>query len=249
VVEVVTRLVVLIALLFGFGAILMVAIHRRRPSLSGNVRADWIKYTVFAGIITGVIAVAELGRVWTALLFVALSLYGSLELVRHLHLSFLRQMLITVLCATLVAFLLAHLLMLPSSDWLPRFVFGFVVVAVTDSYSQLWGRLLGRHRLCPNLSPNKTWEGLGGGFVAAVISAWRLGFLIPHTSVFNLLAAGGMIALVATVGDLMFSAAKRLLQIKDFSNLLPGHGGLLDRFDSLVVAAPCIYWIDRLILR
>jgi phosphatidate cytidylyltransferase len=245
----VSRLVVLFALLFGFGAILMALIHRRRFGQSTNVRADWIKYTVFAGIITGVIAVAELGRVWTALLFAALALYGSLELARHMHLSPLRRMLITVLCATLVAILLAHLLMLPSSTWLPRFVFGFVVVAVTDSYSQLWGRLLGRHRLCPNLSPNKTWEGLLCGFVTAVVSAWMLGFLIPHTSVIKLMAAGGGIALIATVGDLMFSATKRLLRIKDFSNLLPGHGGVLDRFDSLVVAAPCIYWIDRLILR
>jgi len=242
-------LVILLSLLFLFGAILMMLIHRYRPDNATSVRGDWLKYAVFAGIVTGVIAVAALGRIWTAVLLASLALYGSLELGRHLRLSRLQRMLIIVLCTALIALLLAHLLMLQSSSWPDRFVFGFVIVAVTDSYSQLWGRLLGRHRFCPTLSPHKTWEGLGGGLVTATVCAWLMGFLFPNTTVSHLIAAGTLIAMAAGAGDLGFSAVKRFLRIKDFSNLLPGHGGVLDRFDSLVIAAPCIYWIDRLVLR
>ena len=243
------RLLITLTLLFAFGATLMLLIHRLRCPWSERVRDDWLKYAVFAGVVTGVIAVAGLGRIWTAFMLGLLSVYGSLELTRHLRLSILRRCLITGFCTIALSLLLAHLLLLHFSAWDQRFVFGFVMVAITDSFSQLWGRLLGRHRLCPVLSPNKTWEGLCGGFLTAIVGARLFGFLLPRVASRELILAGALIALVATSGDLLFSAAKRSLRIKDFSNLLPGHGGLLDRFDSLVIAAPCIYWIDRLMLK
>jgi phosphatidate cytidylyltransferase len=238
----------MMSLLFGCGALLMVLIHRLHSGQPGTVRADWVKYAVFAGVVISVISVAAWGSLGTALLLAWLAVHGSWELARHLRLSSVRNMLVTTVCSIVVGLLLAHLLMLDASGWWARFVFGFVIVAVTDSFSQLWGRLIGRHRLCPNLSPHKTWEGLCGGMVTAMISTGLLGFLLPGIATPRLMIAGALIALAAIAGDLIFSVVKRLQKIKDFSNLLPGHGGVLDRFDSLVAAAPCIYWIDRLML-
>ncbi len=119
------------------------------------------------------------------------------------------------------------------------------MVALTDSFAQLWGRLLGRRRLCPRLSPGKTWAGFLGGLISASVGALLFGFLLAESPSSLLVVAGALVALTATAGDLLFSAVKRWLRIKDFSTLLPQHGGLLDRFDSLIVTAPVFFWISR----
>jgi phosphatidate cytidylyltransferase len=116
-----------------------------------------------------------------------------------------------------------------------------------DSFSQLWGRLLGKRPLCPRLSPGKTVEGLVGGGLTTVAVAAALGPLLLGHSPVPMAGLGALTAAGAVVGDLAFSWIKRRAGLKDFSSALPGHGGVLDRFDSLVVGAPVFFW-SRLVL-
>ncbi len=112
------------------------------------------------------------------------------------------------------------------------------IVALGDTAALYAGSRLGRRKLAPTVSPNKTWEGSAAGFTTAVVvtagwSLWRLGELDVR-----LLAVGALTALAAQVGDLVESMIKRGAGIKDSGNLLPGHGGMLDRVDALLFAAP-----------
>lgn len=105
------------------------------------------------------------------------------------------------------------------------------------------GRTLGKHKLAPRVSPGKTWEGLGGGLALALLVAATWGILDPDLvarwhGYETLLAVSGFIVLVSVVGDLAESLQKRMAQVKDSGRLFPGHGGVLDRIDSLLAAAP-----------
>ena len=118
------------------------------------------------------------------------------------------------------------------------------VTFATDTGAYAVGRLIGSHRMAPRISPGKTWEGFAGGYVAGIAAAVAIPFALdldPTPVVLALIAATLPVAAVA--GDLAESALKRRIGVKDTSGLLPGHGGLLDRMDSLLFAGPCLYWI------
>jgi phosphatidate cytidylyltransferase len=116
----------------------------------------------------------------------------------------------------------------------------------TDTGAYAVGRLVGRHRMAPSISPGKTWEGAAGGLVfggaALCGAAWLLELpLSPLAGAVMALA----VPVAAEAGDLLESAIKRRIEVKDMSRLLPGHGGLLDRLDSLLLAGPSLYWLIR----
>ena len=121
-------------------------------------------------------------------------------------------------------------------------LFTLLVTSAVDTGAYLVGKSLGRHKLAPEVSPGKTWEGSVGGFVAGVLVAAGLGFLLNLPLAFAV-TAGVLIGLVSQLGDLSKSAIKREIGIKDFGTLIPGHGGVLDRFDSLLFTAPTVYWL------
>jgi phosphatidate cytidylyltransferase len=105
----------------------------------------------------------------------------------------------------------------------------------------LWGKMFGRHKVVPRVSPNKTWEGLLGGVATTLALAVLLApWLTPFTR-WQALGAGAIIGVGGFVGDVVVSALKRDLGIKDSGNLLPGHGGMLDRIDSLLYTAPLFF--------
>jgi len=120
-------------------------------------------------------------------------------------------------------------------------------VFATDTGAYAIGRTFGRHHMAPKISPKKTWEGAVGGYVFGAAAAVATSLLLlkeqPANEVVALIAIAGPVA--AMIGDLVESALKRRLNVKDVSNLLPGHGGFLDRLDSLLFAGPWIYWIVR----
>lgn len=104
-----------------------------------------------------------------------------------------------------------------------------------------WGKLFGRHKILPSVSPKKTWEGFLGGFFTTMAVAGLVGpYLTPMNAYWSLLA-GAIIAVAGFLGDVTLSATKRDLGVKDASNLIPGHGGILDRVDSLIYAAPVFF--------
>ena len=120
----------------------------------------------------------------------------------------------------------------------PGFVIWLLVaVAFADTGAYFAGRRFGRRKLAPKVSPNKTWEGLAGGGVAVCVCAAVGAQVLPGT-LLAWLGAGFVVLLFAVIGDLFESVLKRLRGVKDSGNLLPGHGGALDRIDGVLAAAP-----------
>ncbi|NSW83641.1 MAG: phosphatidate cytidylyltransferase [Syntrophothermus sp.] len=120
-------------------------------------------------------------------------------------------------------------------------VFGITWASDTGAY--LAGRLLGKHKLAPMISPNKTWEGALGGFCLSMLVAAGIGCLSFSPGFSLLLGAAGSIC--AQVGDLVLSAMKRHFGVKDSGQIIPGHGGVLDRFDSFMWVLPVVYYFFK----
>jgi phosphatidate cytidylyltransferase len=117
-----------------------------------------------------------------------------------------------------------------------------IVVVSTDTGAYVSGLLLGKHKMAPRISPKKTWEGFAGSLVAAQIASFLVGWLLlGNLPILDRVLFGFILALTATVGDLVESLIKRDLGIKDISNWLPGHGGFLDRLDSVLPSAAAAY--------
>ena len=133
--------------------------------------------------------------------------------------------------------LLAH-----EKDGLARIFTLVVLVSCNDTFAYISGVLFGKHPLAPQISPKKTWEGLVGSIVATTIgSALVFQFALNHTWWIG--AGIGLVAVVtATCGDLIESAVKRDLAIKDMGTMLPGHGGILDRIDSVLFTGPAVWF-------
>jgi phosphatidate cytidylyltransferase len=124
-----------------------------------------------------------------------------------------------------------------------------ILIACNDTFAYFAGIIFGKHKMAPSISPKKSWEGLIGGLIASLIG----GALIFHYT-FDVAwyvgsAIGLMTVVTATCGDLIESAIKRDLAIKDMSNLLPGHGGIMDRLDSALFTAPAVWFAFELINR
>jgi phosphatidate cytidylyltransferase len=120
--------------------------------------------------------------------------------------------------------------------------FLLVIIMMGDANQWVAGKAFGRHRLAPVLSPNKTWEGLAGGMIAAALAGAWVG---PRVTPFSSVAAafiGAALCGLGLLGDLLVSAVKRDLGVKDTGSALPGQGGVLDRADSLLISAPVFYY-------
>lgn len=110
-----------------------------------------------------------------------------------------------------------------------------------DVCQYVWGKSFGKHKIVPKVSPNKTWQGfIGGSATVIVVSYFAAPYLTPLTPMQGLVA-GMIIAFSGFIGDLVISSVKRDLRIKDTSQFIPGHGGILDRIDSLMFTAPLFF--------
>ena len=150
----------------------------------------------------------------------------------------------TVLGAAWVGLGLAHLLLIreiPNNGRLAAFTV-LLAVWAGDTAAFFAGRLLGRHKLAPTLSPGKTWEGFVAGTVATVFVAFVALYKQDFLTVGESIALGAIIAVAAPVGDLFESLLKRDAGVKDSGRLLGGHGGMLDRLDAFLFAAPAAYF-------
>ncbi|ALC85999.1 phosphatidate cytidylyltransferase [Bacillus sp. FJAT-22090] len=126
-------------------------------------------------------------------------------------------------------------------------IFALLVVWTTDSGAYFTGRKLGKRKLWPEISPNKTVEGFIGGIVWALIAAFILHWITPLSSSYIILIAITIAASIfGQLGDLVESAIKRHYNVKDSGKLLPGHGGILDRFDSLLFVIPLLHFLHFL---
>ena len=141
------------------------------------------------------------------------------------------------------------LLVANDPDGAKRILALVVLIACNDTFAYFAGVLFGKHKMAPSISPKKSWEGLIGGLIASVVGGG-----LVFQNAFNVEwyvggAIGVMTVITATCGDLIESAIKRDLAIKDMSNLLPGHGGIMDRLDSALFTAPAVWFAFELINR
>lgn len=130
------------------------------------------------------------------------------------------------------------------------FLLPFIGAWVSDTFAYFTGRLLGKHKLIPEVSPKKTVEGAVGGIVFTAVGFVVFGLIVREgnaTPNFILLAvSGAIVSVISQIGDLIASVVKRHYGIKDYGKLFPGHGGVLDRFDSVMATAPVLYMLIRL---
>lgn len=217
------------------GAGLFVASRRQPPDVR---RARLLKFAVYFLILHAVILSALAGRVVFTALVVLLAVLGARELAaamgRIANLSFTAA---TAVCYLTVVVGSAQFAWRTAA---PNVIFVYLIVCAFDGFSQVAGQLIGRRRLAPRLSPGKTIEGsLGGALAAAAIGLLLRSLLAcswPRT-----LSAVCLIGAASLAGDLLASVVKRKAGLKDFGALIPGHGGILDRFDSFLFAAACVF--------
>ena len=172
-------------------------------------------------------------------------LFFSEMLRTHGQLPF-QQVAVAMVAGLLIPFLLSALVRIRiMENGVYLIAMPFVMAFMPDVGGYFVGCAIGKHKLCPNISPKKTVEGfiggIFGGVLGMVIYALVLQFAFGFTVNYLYVVLYGMIgAGAATFGDLMFSVIKRQTGIKDYGNLLPGHGGILDRFDSVTIGAPLV---------
>ena len=153
----------------------------------------------------------------------------------------------TVFGATWIGFGLGHVLLLRQEHLDARLLAFTVLITVfaSDTFAYFGGRLLGRHKLAPSLSPGKTWEGLVIGSAAGVFVTFVALYDTRHTFLASWQAVllGVVVVVAAAIGDLFESMLKRDLEVKDTGRLLGGHGGMLDRIDALLFAGAAAYYL------
>ncbi|MFT6985931.1 MAG: phosphatidate cytidylyltransferase [Psychromonas sp.] len=140
---------------------------------------------------------------------------------------------------------IAYLLVLPEKNSQAGIIgpvlFLLFMTQFNDVCQYIWGKMLGKHKIIPKVSPNKTWEGFIGGLITITLCS---GFIAPILTPLNFyqgIIAGVLIGISGFIGDVVISSVKRDLQIKDSGHLIPGHGGILDRLDSLTYTAPLFF--------
>jgi len=209
---------------------------------------SWVRITTLATSLLLPLAtywkgVHGLTTATVAAIFVALTIHLLLYAKQEAVLQSLGAMIFSQLY---IPFLLSHVLLLFQLPSGRRWIFFlFFVIFAGDTGAYYVGHRWGRHKLWPAVSPGKTVEGAVGGLLSSLATALLVGKLLlslGESGITFLLSLGLVIALAGQMGDLMESMIKRVSRVKDASSILPGHGGLLDRLDSLIFAFPLTYY-------
>lgn len=124
----------------------------------------------------------------------------------------------------------------------------FIISFATDTFAYFSGYLFGRHKLIPKVSPKKTVEGSIGGILGSACLCILFGYIF-NLNLFTMAVIGSLGSIVAQCGDLFASSIKRYVGIKDYGKLIPGHGGILDRFDSVILVAPFVYYAIKFFIK
>ena len=235
------KVILLILVYFTIGAVLIAIINKQKKDPVAN-RERWIKYAMYlliVGIIVfSMIYLLEFFGLAFKLIGIVILIMAFNELLgiwSEYEAHKTRPLVIGLL--TLTLFSIGFFMY--SCMWNSPFqLLVYVFVFTFDGFSQLAGQLFGKHKFASKISPNKTLEGLIGGFLLTCVTGL---FLLNHYPFSFVLVTCTIICVAALLGDLLASYFKRLHHAKDFGRSLPGHGGFLDRFDSFI-AAGAIYW-------
>lgn len=176
---------------------------------------------------------------------------GIAILLYHLIIKSSSKQLYGVFIALMVClFSFPHLFWIRNSvNGLNSIIFIVVVTELNDVFQYLMGKFFGKHKIVPQISPNKTLEGFIGGVFLTIILSNILGFFLLKTDMATNSIIGIVLGISGFCGDIFMSYLKRKTDVKDTGNLLPGHGGLLDRMDSLIFNAPIFFWLIPFLLK
>jgi phosphatidate cytidylyltransferase len=187
---------------------------------------------------------------WYAM-FMTLPVYVTaaillVPIVRNRASGELQHIALAVLGFIYIGWMFGHLAMLANSKHAYGYL-AFLIVAVelNDVAAFTCGRLFGRHPLRSNISPKKTWEGALGALAVAMALPWLLRFSFPHFGALELVLTGLIVGIGGQLGDLSISVIKRDMGVKDMGTAIPGHGGVLDRIDSMIYVAPLFFHMTR----
>lgn len=224
-----TYLFILILLYFLIGALAVFSINKKRTPQ--QVKDNWLKFSTYFVIV--VLLFLSISFNFFSVLSVIIIAAGYFELIRlTIKTKKIKTGILGLAVFTVVFFSFYSFSFLKQS-YLFYTVF---IVTVFDAFSQLAGNYFGKRKLIPSISPNKTIEGLAGGFIVSGITALLIRQLLVLEIRESLLWALGIVTF-SLAGDLFASYLKRKFRVKDYSRLIPGHGGFLDRFDSLVFSS------------
>lgn len=146
-------------------------------------------------------------------------------------------------------FIFPHLLFLREEWGIKALVFLVVVTELNDVFQYVMGKSFGKRKIMPKISPNKTWAGVIGGVLLTVVLSNILGYFLLTSNVMANTILGFILGVSGFFGDIFMSFLKRKTNVKDTGRLLPGHGGLLDRMDSLIFNAPIFFWVIPFFLK
>lgn len=217
---------------------------------SGLYRDWWMTGAVYAGIVAvGIASVIsdprgeKQGRGWygffVAMPAFAIALILLIPILRNRARGELQRISLAIIGFVYIGWMFGHLGFLANA----RNAYGFIcyiifATGLTDVAAFTFGRIFGRHPLRSEISPRKTWEGALGAFSVAMILPWLLRFSFPFFGPWQLILTGLIVGIGGQLGDLSISVIKRDIGTKDMAATIPGHGGILDRIDSLIYAAP-----------
>lgn len=143
---------------------------------------------------------------------------------------------------------LLNIIAFTDKGYTPRRIFFLIfLIWAADTGAYFAGKNFGKHKLAPSISPGKTWEGWAGGAALTLATGWAAGYFLPDIPLSHRLVAAGVVAVFGPLGDLAESMLKRSAGVKDSGTFLPGHGGLLDRFDAFLLVLPVLALLQVLV--
>lgn len=178
---------------------------------------------------------------WVTLTYIVMFVLIGLIIALIVNKKFkLKDAIITFFSIFYIPFLMQHIIYLDDKIYV---LLTFIIAWGTDTFAYVFGSLFGKHKLSPKLSPKKTIEGSIGGILGAAILTYYLAKYFEMKPIWIFMIISSIGSIIGQIGDLTASKIKRLTGIKDFGFIMPGHGGVLDRFDSILFVAPYIYFV------
>jgi len=221
--------------------------YREYARATGLVREKWVSFLVVVGVMVLTLATLDHWyRLFMALTSLTVTAIAAFAILQDRPQGYIQRVALAIFGYLLFGVCLGHLGYLANdTHYRPLIILVFLAVEMNDVFAFCCGKTLGRSKLCPNTSPNKTVAGAVGALVLTTLLVAGLGWFIfagtALASVPHLLGLGALISIAGQFGDLTLSSIKRDLGIKDMAATIPGHGGLLDRFDSILLAAPVVF--------
>ena len=232
------KLYILLLVYFLLGGISMFFVNRNKDA--GYRKNNWLKYVVYFVLVNMLFVSILINSRYFHYISILILVLGYYEIFTQMHSSGnTKAGIVAITLFSLFAFTSYHFSLLPKN-----FLFYTLYLTTAfDAFSQLTGQLFGKRKLLSKISPNKTVEGLIGGIVLSLFTSLLIRNLLG-ISILTSVFLGLGLAAFAFLGDILASCCKRKFNSKDFSNLIPGHGGVLDRFDSLISAGSFMFLIN-----